>query len=307
MVGDNAVADGAGAAAVGLTGLPVDVQENTQGAARRTRAGAPPIGRLPRCPPVRDAAASHPHPEESDDLVPLQGLLFDVDNTLFDYSASEEVGLLAHLRAQGLLDRFPDPAAALALWRAVMDAQYARFLNGELTFGEQRRERTRRFLLRLGQDASAMSDHEASAWFAGYTVHREAAWAAFPDAEPALRKLAPDHRLGIVSNSSIDHQRRKLDSIGLLTYFGDRLICSDQHGEAKPVPSIFLAGCASLGLQPHEVAYVGDNYTLDAEGAHDAGLRAYWLDRANAGHGRLTRHGIRVIHSLDELPTALSD
>lgn len=238
--------------------------------------------------------------------MPIQGVLFDVDDTLFDYSTSEEAGVLAHLQAQRLLDKFPDPATALALWRKIMEAQYARFLNGELTFTEQRRERTRRFLSHIGQDTSAMTDHEASAWFAAYEAHRNAAWAAFPDAEPVIRKLAPDYRLGIVSNSSTGHQRDKLHAIGLLPYFDNTLICSDQHGAAKPAPSIFIAGCTSLGLPPHEVAYVGDKYTLDAVGAHDAGLHAYWLDRVNANSGNATNHGIRVIHSLDELPDALT-
>ncbi|MFJ2188967.1 HAD-IA family hydrolase [Kitasatospora sp. NPDC087861] len=47
------------------------------------------------------------------------------------------------------------------------------------------------------------------------------------------------------------------------------LVCSDQHGEAKPAPGVFRAGCAALDLAPHEVAHVGDKYTLDAEGARD--------------------------------------
>ncbi|WP_331766211.1 HAD family hydrolase [Embleya sp. NBC_00896] len=239
--------------------------------------------------------------------MPIQGVLFDVDDTLFDYSTSEEVGVFAHLRAEGLLDRFPDSATALALWREIMETQYARFLNGELTFIGQQRERTRQFLSHIGQDAHAdLSDHEASAWFAGYEAHRKGAWAAFSDAEPVLRKLAPDYRLGVVSNSSTDHQRRKLDAIGLLPYFGDTLVCSDEHGAAKPAPSIFLAGCTSLGLQPYEVAYVGDKYALDAVGAHEAGLHAYWLDRANTSSGKAISNGIHAIHSLDELPVALT-
>ncbi|MFF9899129.1 HAD family hydrolase [Streptomyces longispororuber] len=238
--------------------------------------------------------------------MPIQGVLFDVDDTLFDYSTSERAGVLGHLRAQRLLDQFPDPATALAIWRTIMETQYARFLNGELTFIEQRRERTRQFLSHIGQDTSALSDQEASAWFAEYEAHRNAAWAAFPDAEPVLRKLAPDYRLGIVSNSSADHQRGKLHAIGLLSYFDNTFICSDQHGAAKPAASIFLAGCTSIGLPPDEVAYVGDKYTLDAAGAHDAGLHAYWLDRANTSPSNATNDGIRVIHSLDELPDALT-
>ncbi|MEV0349492.1 HAD family hydrolase [Nonomuraea sp. NPDC050680] len=239
--------------------------------------------------------------------MPIQGVLFDVDDTLFDYSTSEELGVLAHLQAEGLLEKFPDPTTALALWRNIMQRQYARFLNGELTFTEQQRERTREFLSRIGQVTYAsLSDQEVSAWFAGYQAHRNAAWAAFPDAEPVLRKLAPDYRLGIVSNSSADHQRHKLDAIGLLPYFGDTLVCSDQHGVAKPASSIFVAGCTSLGLQSHEVAYVGDKYALDAVGAHEAGLHAYWLDRANTSDSTAISNGIRVIHSLDELPAALT-
>lgn len=238
--------------------------------------------------------------------MPILGVLFDVDDTLFDYSGSEAAGVLAHLQDQRLLDRFADSAAALKLWREIMERHYARFLNGELTFTGQQRERTREFLARIGAGTQAdLSDQEAAAWFDGYQAHRDAAWAAFPDAEPVLRKLAPDYRLGIVSNSSAEHQHRKLGAIGLLPYFGDRIICSDQHGAAKPAPSIFLAGCTSLGLSPHEVAYIGDKYELDAVGANRAGLHAYLLDRGNVNATTAVSTGIRVINSLDELPAAL--
>lgn len=164
----------------------------------------------------------------------VKGVLFDVDDTLFNYAAAEETGLLGQLRAEALFDLFPDAATALALWRDIMQAQFARFLNGELTFTGQQRERVKIFLSRLGY--RAVSDERASAWFAGYEAHRNAAWAAFPDAGSALRKLAPDYRLGIVSNSATDHQRHKLHAIGLLPYLDDALICADHHGAGKPVP-----------------------------------------------------------------------
>ncbi|WP_107073088.1 HAD family hydrolase [Streptomyces rubellomurinus] len=237
--------------------------------------------------------------------LPIRGVLFDVDDTLFDYSGSEEAGILAHLDELGLLARLPGPQAAVDLWRTVMEAQYARFLAGELTFRGQQGERTRQFLARLGEPgAERLSDEAAAAWFAGYAAHRDAARAAFPDAAPALAGLPPHLRLGVVSNSSADHQRDKLRAIGLLDRVGAVLVCSDQHGEPKPAPSIFHAGCAGLGLAPHEVAYVGDNYALDAEGARDAGLHAFWLDRTASGAP--VGEGIRVLHSLDGLARALT-
>lgn len=233
--------------------------------------------------------------------MPIRGVLFDVDDTLFD-SGSEAGSVLAYLRPQGLADQVPDSAAALGLWREVRERHYARFLAGELTFAGQQRERARELLTRLGAHVD-LSDQEASAWFAGYQAHRHATRAAFPDAEPALQVLAPDFRLGVVSNSSADHQRRKLESIGLLPYFGDRIVCSDPHGAAKPAASIFRTGCAVLGLRPHEVAYIGDDYETDARGACRAGLHGFWLDRARGGTA--TDPGVGVVHSLEGLRAAL--
>ncbi|MFD4657770.1 HAD family hydrolase [Kitasatospora sp. NPDC058444] len=239
--------------------------------------------------------------------MPITGVLFDVDDTLLDYSGSERAGILAHLHHLGLLHRLPTPQAAVALWREVMQESYARFLAGELTFAAQQHERTRRFLARLGEDTTAMPDETAAAWFAGYSAHRDAAQAAFPDAAPTLAALAPTHRLGIVSNSATAHQRRKLHATGLLHHFDDTaLVCSDEHGEAKPAPGIFLAGCARLGLPPHEVAYVGDDHALDALGARAAGLHPFWLDRTATATATAAGDGIRVLHTLTDLPAALS-
>lgn len=236
----------------------------------------------------------------------VRGVLFDIDDTLFDYTSSERSGLLAHLAALGLLDGSSEPDKLVAVWRRFVDEEHARFLAGEQTFTEQQLARTRRFLSHLGDlPAEGISDSEAAGWFAGYVSHRDASWAAFPDAEPLLEALAPDYRLGVISNSSHEHQLRKLERIGLLAYFGDAIVCSESHGSAKPHPSIFRAGCALLGLPPHQVAYVGDKYAVDAVGARDAGLQAYWLDRTGASVDLAREHGIRVITSLAELPALL--
>jgi putative hydrolase of the HAD superfamily len=248
-----------------------------------------------------------PGPPPSPDPGPIRGILFDVDRTLFDYDTSEEQGLLAHLADQGLLAHFPTPAAALELWREILDESYAAYLAGALTFAEQQRVRTRRFLARIDRlPADGMSDAEATAWFAGYAAHRDARWAAFPDAEPLLRALAPVYRLGVVSNSAVAHQRRKLGIIGLLPYLDTALICSEDHGAPKPDPTIFLAGCATLGLPPHQVLFLGDNYAADAIGARDAGLIPCWLDRNATDDGTAARDGVPVIRTLADLPDVLS-
>lgn len=225
----------------------------------------------------------------------LRGILFDIDDTLFDYSASERFGVLGHLEAEGLSDRFTSPDEALRIWREIMEEEYSRFLAGEITFKEQQQLRVMRFL-----DKAGIVPDDPDAWFARYAALRNARWEAFPDAAPVLDALAKRFRLGVISNSSLAHQLGKLESIGLGTHFAHEVIvCSSEYGCAKPDPAIFLEGCARLGLEPYETAYVGDKYDVDAIGARDAGLTAFWIDRSAGDRGE--HEGIKVIHSLTEL------
>jgi putative hydrolase of the HAD superfamily len=232
----------------------------------------------------------------------IRGVLFDVDGTLYDYEEAEEAGLQEHLAAEGLSDRFVSPAEALRVWREVREEEYPRFLSGELTFAAQKAVRIRRLLAQAGVvGALEWTDEAATAWFARYAVRRDAVRRAFGDALPTLGALAGRFRLGVVSNSVTTHQRAKLEAIGLLGYFTEPLVCSQEHGAAKPAPSIFLAGCEALGLAPADVVYVGDDYEKDAVGARDAGLQAVWLDRSASGGAATVDAGIRVIASLTEL------
>ncbi|MEC3956060.1 HAD family hydrolase [Nocardia sp. CDC153] len=224
----------------------------------------------------------------------VRGVLFDVDDTLIDYSATARIGILRHLEAEDALGRFESPDAAVALWRAIEEEEYPRYLAGELTFTGQQLVRTERFLAEIG-----MTTDDPVAWFGRYAARRDTAWAAFPDVAPALRAFHGRVGLGVISNASLPYQTGKLRKVGLLHHFGDAILCSDEFGSAKPAPEIFLAGCAMLGLAPEQVAYVGDRYDVDALGARDAGLRAYWLDRS--GLGSANDAGITVIRSLAEL------
>jgi putative hydrolase of the HAD superfamily len=231
----------------------------------------------------------------------IRAVLWDIDDTLFDYSGAEAHGIIAHLEDEGLLAEFDSAEQALVRWRQIMLSAYDRFLAGELTFTEQRRLRARTFLDFLD---APLSDEQADAWFAGYGRRSQESWALFPDVLPALEALDGRYRHGVVSNSSAAHQDAKLRRLGVRERFSC-LVCSDELGVAKPDPRIFLAGCAALGLAPHEVAYVGDKLDVDAEGAVAAGLRGVWLDRTGAG-GPVSP-GVRRIGTLHELAAELRE
>ncbi|MFH8408216.1 HAD family hydrolase [Streptomyces sp. NPDC018019] len=223
----------------------------------------------------------------------VDAVLWDVDDTLFDYTGSDRAGALRHIEAEGLLARFENAECALGRWRECMEAAFARFLAGELGFLEHRRERARSFL------GKPLSDDEADAWFGRYVAHYEAAWALFPDTVRALEELAPLTRQGVLSNSSGAVQERKLRTLGIRDHF-EVVLCADEVGHAKPTAEAFRAACDALGLEPARVLYVGDHRDVDAVGARDAGLGAVWVDRA--GEPGEAPAGVTRVGGLAELP-----
>ncbi|WP_030910622.1 HAD family hydrolase [Streptomyces sp. NRRL F-5126] len=201
--------------------------------------------------------------------MPLRAVLWDVDDTLFDYSGADRLALERHLGEASGADAFDR-------WRASMRLHWARFVAGEIGFEEQRRERVRTFLGR------PLSDAEADAWFLGYHAHYRASWRLFPDVLAALDDLAGDFRHAVLSNSSLRHQDRKLTVLGVRDRF-EAVVCAAEIGVGKPAPAAFAAACEALRLPPGDVVYIGDEPDVDAAAATAAGLAAVWLDRGGLG------------------------
>ncbi|GGS89077.1 hydrolase [Streptomyces cinerochromogenes] len=222
-------------------------------------------------------------------------MVWDVDDTLFDYTTADREGMRAHLAAEGLLAGYDSPGQALARWREITERQWARYAAGECSFQDQRRDRVRVF---LGRD---LTDAEADAWFQRYVGHYEAAWSLFPDVLPALEALSASHRHAVLSNSSITVQEHKLRTLGLLDRF-ESVLCAAELGVSKPEPGAFLASCEALGLPPHEVAYVGDHPEIDGRGAAEAGLLSVWIDRGTGVVQAVGEVVCRRISTLAELP-----
>ncbi|MHA5051795.1 HAD family hydrolase [Streptomyces sp. SD15] len=228
----------------------------------------------------------------------IKAVIWDVDDTLFDYTTADRDGMRGHLVAEDLLDGHETVQEALVRWREITDRQWARFAAGETDFEGQRRDRVRVF---LGQE---LTDAEADAWFERYLVHYEAAWALFPDVLPALDTLATSHRHGVLSNSSLFVQDRKLRVLGVRDRF-EAVLCAAELGVSKPDAQAFHAACEALELAPHHVAYVGDHPEIDGRGAADAGLLSIWIDRDGGYTSGDALAGLHRITSLAELSSIL--
>ncbi|MFB8027702.1 MULTISPECIES: HAD family hydrolase [unclassified Streptomyces] len=222
----------------------------------------------------------------------IRAVLWDVDDTIFDYAGSDRTGLLRHLRAEGLPESDEDHHGR---WMRIASVHWERVAAGESDWPAHCRDRVREFL-----DAE-LSDEDADAWFRRYVGHYESSWELFPDAVPVLDALAATHRHAILSNSSVDHQERKLRALGVRDRF-EVLLCAQELGVWKPDARAFRTACEALELDPHEVVYVGDQPDIDAAGAVAAGLAGVWLDR----RGRGGRPELVRITGLAELPGLLA-
>lgn len=102
----------------------------------------------------------------------------------------------------------------------------------------------------------------------------------YADVVPALDSLcARGKRLGIISNFSPNCESL-LRELGLAHYF-DFFIVSGILGVEKPDAQIFHAAMEASGRNAADLVYVGDSVYHDIQGAHNAGLDAILIDRAN--------------------------
>ncbi|MEP6478860.1 MAG: HAD family hydrolase, partial [Rhodoglobus sp.] len=233
--------------------------------------------------------------------------LFDLDDTLFAHQFAVASGVAAHRRAHGGALGAADETSELARWHDLEEVHYLRYLDGELGFIEQRRERARAFVEPFGIDLA--DDTTADAWFERYLVEYRRAWKLHDDALPCLDALdAAGIRIGIITNGDIDFQQAKLDGVGLAPRI-EHVIASGSLGFTKPDPRIFEHACEVFGVSAHEAAYVGDRLRTDAIGAAAAGLLGVWLDRGPSATAEELAEAeafrVPVIRSLAEVPALL--
>lgn len=219
----------------------------------------------------------------------LHAVVFDLDETLLDHESAATSAVTEWAAELGVA-----ADDAVALWSTLADVHYERYARGEVGYSEQRRARVREFL------AVPLEDAEADELFRGYLVRYEAAWAAFPDAAPAIERARnAGLAVGVLTNGDEAQQRAKLDRIGLSTLV-DVVVASSTLPAGKPDRRAFAAVLGHLRAEPSDALMVGDSLAHDVHGAMAAGLWAVLVDR----HGRHYDADVRRVGSLDELDFA---
>jgi putative hydrolase of the HAD superfamily len=194
----------------------------------------------------------------------LSGIFFDIDDTLYSTTAFAD---LARQRAVDAMVRngLRLPASVV---RRELDEVIAEFSSNYPNHFDK-------LLLRLPRD-SWSGTNKALIIAAGvrhYHATKEEL-APFPDVLPFLQKLAKsDLLLGIITHGLEIKQAEKLLLLGVVPFLNPRAIfISDQLGISKPNPKLYTRACATVGLDPADTMYVGDNPAHDVDPPHSIGM-----------------------------------
>ncbi len=104
----------------------------------------------------------------------------------------------------------------------------------------------------------------------------------FKNTRSVLSSLSKRFKLGLISDSDGD-KSFKLDRIkhlGIKKYF-KTIVTSDDTGFNKPDKRVFLLVLKRLRVKPEETIMVGDNLKTDMIGAKSVGMKTIWLMRGS--------------------------
>lgn len=222
--------------------------------------------------------------------MPYPYLLFDADNTLFDFDQAERNAHLLLCRAHGLA--FSEEGYQLYhkcnadLWRD--------FDRGLCTKEYLLVERFRRYLAITGEraDPEALNRDHLRALGEGAML--------LPGAEELCRVLSRDHRLYLLTNAVASVQKARFANSAIAPYFQGAFI-SEEVGVGKPDSAYFdYVFHAVPGLARDNALVIGDSLTSDIQGANNAGLPCCWFNPK----GQPRPQGLRIdyeIRALEEL------
>jgi 2-haloalkanoic acid dehalogenase type II len=113
---------------------------------------------------------------------------------------------------------------------------------------------------------------------ANLAVSLEQEWksiAPWEEAPAVLKRLQPEHRLGIVTNCSEKLGRAAARKVGVRF---DVIVTSERAGFYKPDPRPYQLALTELALQPSQVLFVAGS-GFDLVGTARVGLDTYWHNR----------------------------
>ncbi len=218
-------------------------------------------------------------------------LLFDADETLFDFPQSERLAIVKTLGDYG----FPCGEEMISLYSGINHALWQKFNLGEIPREQIRKERFTKLLEAIGGDPALgpEMDRHYAASLGGFGV-------LYPGALELCRWLAPHYEMAIVTNGFSLSQHGRFDRSPVREYI-PHLFISEELGCQKPQKLFFDKVLEAMGITEREkVLVIGDSLNSDIQGGKNAGLDTCWYN-PEGGESGLPDYTVRSYEELMEL------
>ncbi len=186
---------------------------------------------------------------------PFKAVLFDMDNTLFDFVEAMKKGC---------------DAAAASVGEGTGDELLSYYLRWKYHFEDH---------TNLQDFMMAHNRFSVEKYFKAVGAFDEAKMnclTAYPGIDGVLTGLRnAGYSLGVVTDAFSYAAELRLEHLGLKSYF-DVVVGYDTTGYKKPHHAPFECAIDLLGLAPHEAAYVGDSIRRDIEPVRSLGMTAVY-------------------------------
>ncbi len=204
-------------------------------------------------------------------------IFFDLDDTLFDFSAASLISLRRlYKESPEIQSRFPSSEAFIDEYHIHNKRMWELHESGQITADFLKGERFRLTIAPERNDEATCKEmrrlNDRYLWLLGECN------TPMEGAKMLLEALSKKYLIGVLTNGFTEVQYRKLRSTGLDRYI-QRMVISDEIGIQKPDPRLFRYAEQATGATPDSTIMIGDNPANDIQGAIDAGWHAIYLDR----------------------------
>ena len=225
----------------------------------------------------------------------IRNVLFDLDDTLFDFHKAEKIALTKTLVHFGI-----DPTEeTLALYSTINAAHWKRLELGEISREEVKVGRYRELFKTIGVECDPV---KATAY---YESMLEIGHYFMPGAPELLEELYRKYRLYIVSNGTAKVQEGRIGSSGIAKYM-DGIFISQILGANKPDKQFFDICFAEIpDFSLSETVIIGDSLSSDIKGGINAGITTVWFNPKGIENDNNIKPDY-TIKELSEVPGLLS-
>lgn len=225
-------------------------------------------------------------------------LLFDADNTLFDFTKAEYLSFAGACSACNI-------AYSEVLYKQysdINDGLWKLHEQGRITLDSLKLERFRKLLLTNGFSNDSQTEERAAEMRDSYMLYLSRQTCLIDGAEDICRKLSEKYEMYIVTNGIGMIQRSRFAG-SVLTPFFRGMFVSEEIGASKPSSEYYDHVLSTIGCGD-KMAYlaIGDSLTSDCAGAINYGLDICFFDRHDRPTGDLDiTYTIRYLSELEAI------